>query len=193
MAATLATRAVALLRQAEVPLERGLSEDELAGIQRRFGFEFGPDHADLLRLALPVDDGWPDWRRDAESDLRTRLDWPVDGAVQDVLHNGFWPASWGPRPDDEELAEQQAREQLLRWPKLVPVYSHRFLPAAPSVSGAPVFSVYHTDVIYYGSDLVDYLRRELNVGPVAPRSAMKVAHLVPPWSDLTEGPGNDEL
>jgi hypothetical protein len=192
VAATLATRAVALLRQAEVPLERGLSEGELAAIQRRFGFEFGPDHAALLRLGLPVDDGWPDWRRDAESDLRTRLDWPVDGAVHDVLHNGFWPASWGPRPDDEELAEQHAREQLLRWPKLVPVYSHRFLPAAPSVNGAPVFSVYQTDVIYYGSDLVDYLRRELNLDP-APRSEMKIEHLVPPWSDLTSCAGNDDL
>jgi hypothetical protein len=190
--ATLATRAVALLRQAEVPLERGLSEAELATIQQRFGFEFGPDHAALLRLALPVDDGWPDWRRDAESDLRTRLEWPVYGAVQDVLHNGFWPASWGVRPDDDALAEQRAREQLLRWPKLVPVYSHRFLPAAPSVSGAPVFSVYHTDVIYYGSDLVDYLRRELYLDP-APRSEMKIAHVVPPWSDLTSSPANDDL
>jgi hypothetical protein len=190
--ATLATRAVALLRRAEVPLERGLSEGELATIQRRFGFEFGPDHADLLRLVLPVGDGWPDWRRDAEIDLRIRLDWPVEGAMHDVAHNGFWPASWGRRPDDEELAEQRAREQLLRWPKLVPVYSHRFLPAAPSVSGAPVFSVYQTDVIYYGSDLVDYLRRELYLDP-APRSEMMIAHLVPPWSDLTAAPGNDKL
>jgi hypothetical protein len=192
VATTLATRAVALLREADVPLEDGLDSDEFRAVQRRFGFEFGPDHADLLRLALPVGDGWPDWRRDAESDLRKRLAWPVEGAVHDVLHNGFWPASWGARPLDDEVAEKRAREQLSRWPKLVPVYGHRYLPAAPSVSGAPVLSVYQTDVIYYGADLVDYLRRELQLDP-APREEMKIAHLVPRWSALTSAPENDEL
>jgi hypothetical protein len=52
--------------------------------------------------------------------------------------------------------------------------------------------VYQTDVIYYGADLVDYLRRELQLDP-APREEMKIAHQVPRWSALTSAPENDEL
>ncbi len=84
---------------------------------------------------------------------------PVGGRARD-----FWPASWGPRPnvDDVEL-EVLARGHLSRWHLLVPVFAHRYLPAAPAPLGSPVFSVMQTDVVHYGSDLVDYVRHELHL------------------------------
>jgi hypothetical protein len=42
----------------------------------------------------------------------------------------------------------------------VPLYSHRYLPAVPVGSGAPVFSVHQTDVIVHGDDLEDWAWRE---------------------------------
>lgn len=192
MAHDVATCAVALLRQAHVPLEVGLQDDELRAVQQRFGFEFGPDHAALLAAAVPVGHGWPDWRHDADAELSTRLAWPVEGAVFDVLHSHFWPASWGPRPIDDQVAERWARDHLEQWPKLIPLYGHRYTPASPSPSGAPVFSVYQTDVIYYGADLLDYLRRELSLNP-APRAHMPIRQPVPPWSALALGADNTDL
>ena len=50
-----------------------------------------------------------------------------------------------------------------RSPKLIPVYSHRMMPDEPQAAGNPVFSVHQTDIIYYGSDLADYLRHEFSL------------------------------
>ena len=36
----------------------------------------------------------------------------------------------------------------------------------PGTDGYPVLSVYQTDIIVYGSDLRDYLRREFASGPI---------------------------
>jgi hypothetical protein len=73
---------------------------------------------------------------------------------------------------------------MQRVPKLIPVYSHRYLPAAPCDSRSPVFSVYHTDTIYYGFDLEDYLIREF-IGQKRPFVG-KPLH-IPFWSELAEG------
>lgn len=37
------------------------------------------------------------------------------------------------------------------------------MPDRPHESGNPVFSVYQTDIIYYGFDLDDYLRHEFDL------------------------------
>ncbi len=34
--------------------------------------------------------------------------------------------------------------------------------AAPAPTGSPIFSAYHSDVIYYGRNLADYLEREFS-------------------------------
>jgi hypothetical protein len=45
-------------------------------------------------------------------------------------------------------------------PVLIPVCSHRYLPASPPQAGNPVFSVHQSDIIYYGANLLDYLQNE---------------------------------
>gem|GEM_PF-517340 len=183
MSDELAAASLAVLRERGVSLADGLTAEELAGIERRLGFAFGPDHAALLGLAVPVGDAWVDWRG-PEEELRERLAWPVDGLLFDVEHNGFWAGSWGPRPGAAAEAVEEARRHLLRWPKLVPLFAHRYLPAAPAPSGSPVFSIYQADVVYYGADLHDYVLRELGGrgGAVG-----DVAHPVEPWSSLAMG------
>jgi hypothetical protein len=190
MTEDLAGECVALLRENGVSLAEGLSSQELAEIERRFDFAFGEDHAALLRLAIPVGTGWPDWRGPDEN-LREHLAEPVEGLIFDVELNGFWPRSWGPRPDIEAQAISEARRQLRRWPKLVPVFGHRYTPAAPSPSGAPVFSVHQTDVIYYGTDLHDYLQREFGRNDRTPVEA--VAHPIESWSSLAMGLEDKDL
>jgi hypothetical protein len=185
----LAAECVAVLRAEGVRLAEGLSPEEVTAIERRFDFTFGHDHAALLRLAVPVGDGWADWRGPAEA-LRTRLAWPTDGLLFDVENNGFWARSWGPRPKTDAQAIAEARRHLLRWPTLVPLFSHRYTPAAPAPAGSPVFSVHQADVIYYGTDLLDYLLREFSHrrGPVE-----DVTHPIEPWSSLATGHDGSDL
>ena len=116
--------------------------------------------------------------------LAGRLAWPVDSIVFDVLNNVFWPSTWGVRPDDVVSAEATARWHLNRVPRMVPFFSHRYLPAAPAID-PPVYSIYQTDVIYYGDNLLDYVAHEFGSGPRHPGGVTRSR--TPFWSDLAEG------
>jgi hypothetical protein len=43
---------------------------------------------------------------------------------------------------------------------MIPVCSHRYLPAGRGTYGHPVLSIYQTDIIIYGTDLADYINQE---------------------------------
>jgi hypothetical protein len=187
----LVRQAVDRLRQIGVTLQSGLTDSEISRVESAFGFTFGTEHRALLTMALPMGPGWVDWRDGAADDLRGRLDWPIDGVVFDVHNNGFWPASWGDRPVDRGQAEALAREHLASVPKLVPVYSHRYLPAAPAPAPSPVFSAYQTDVIIYGDDLLDYVAHEFTSGP--PHPAAGDLPRVAFWSELAGGADSEDL
>lgn len=180
----LVIEAVDRLRLAGVELEAGLSDREFANIEKSLGFAFGPEHREFLATVLPAGDRWPDWRHATSDALRGRLDWPADSVIFDVLNNGFWPSSWGERPEDAAAAEGKARAQLDRVPSLVPIYAHRYLAADPAYVPSPVFSVYQTDVIYYGDNLLDYIAHEFSSPPRHPSPQRQY---VPFWSDLAEG------
>lgn len=154
-------------------IEAGLTETEFARIEREYDFEFADDHRAFLAAGLPVhepreeDPGtyhawerpWPNWRDGDPDELRRHLDWPVDFLLQDVQH-GHWQSAWGVRPDSDEAAVDQARAHVAEAPRMVPVYGHRFLPAGHGTSGHPVLSMWGSDIVYYGTDLLDYISQE---------------------------------
>ncbi|BCW06003.1 hypothetical protein NtRootA1_21410 [Arthrobacter sp. NtRootA1] len=87
---------------------------------------------------MPIGPRWIDWLGDPRG-VQKRLDWPRDGVLFDVSENVFWPEEWGERPTEVEEALLAARERLRTMPSLIPIYSHRFMPAAPAPAGSPVF------------------------------------------------------
>ena len=189
---------VETLTRAGVKCAPGLSADELTVAEQRFGFTFARSHREFLSRLLPVEGpeaeagaAWPDWRHGTTEDLMGRLSWPTDGVVFDVLHAGFWPASWGTRPVGRSDAEAVARSRLGEVPALVPIFGHRYLPAAPTNEDPPVFSVWQTDVIYYGDDIADWSAREFG-GEPHPRT-ISPDRRTPFWSDLVDGAESEEL
>jgi hypothetical protein len=174
---------VARLEDAGVRLDRGLTEADVKRVEKKFGFAFGSDHRALLRTALPLGDAWLNWRHATPAKIRERLQAPVEGVMFDVLNNGFWVAGWGPRPEDPLAAERTAREELSRVPVLIPLYGHRYLPAAPAPEGSPVFSVHQSDVLVYGSDLLEYV--DVEFGSAEPPTAVPADRpRLDFWSDL---------
>lgn len=183
-AGELAERAWQRLRSHGVGVEAGLSDVELDRIEHEYGFGFAPVHRAFLGNGLPRGDGWPDWRHD---DQHEALAAPVEGVLFDVAHNGFWWPAWGRRPDVSDAtsdATETARLELARVPQLIPIYRHRYLPAAPAPEPTPVLSVVQTDVVRYGRDLGDYLEREFG----ARRGPVTDAQPVPFWTELDRTP-----
>lgn len=143
----------------------GYRWSDLHRAQERFELRFPPDLIELLLEKRPAR-GY-DWAGSAEP-IRTALAWPLEGLLFDVEHNDLWLSEWGGRPD--HLADRKAtvEELVATAPKLIPLYSHRYLPEEPRERGNPVFSVHQADIIHYGYDLADYFAREFSARPAWP-------------------------
>ena len=173
------TAAETLAASGRFSIAAGLTGDELTAIEREFGFTFAADHRDFLAAGVPTGRGWVDWRDPDRATLRERLAMPVEGVLFDVAENSFWYGGWGPQPSDAGAAVTAARGYLMTVPRMIPVYSHRYLPAA--LAGQPVLSIYQTDVIHYGNDLLDWLNREFALGEPAGSMARPTVAF---WRDL---------
>ena len=93
-------------------------------------------------------------------------------------------ASWGVKPSNLAEALQVAQKEVSRAPVLIPVYSHRYIPSEPELVSNPVYSVYQTDIIYFGYDLAGYFHMEFNVPK--PKWAAKSPRAIRFWEDLIE-------
>ncbi|NBW06660.1 MAG: hypothetical protein EBR82_01375 [Caulobacteraceae bacterium] len=159
---------------------KGYSQAELDEAQEKFDLVFPPDLVAFLRERRPAQ-GY-DWRTD-ETQIRDMLRWPLEGLLFDVENNALWRPGWGDRPGTPEARAEALTAIVNAAPKLIPLVSHRYLPAEPHEAGNPVLSVHQSDVIYYGADLADYFEREFG-HPTRPlRRHIK---RIPFWSDLVE-------
>jgi hypothetical protein len=157
---------------------KGFTQDQLDDAQARYGLTFPPDLVADLRERRLV--GGYDWSTENEV-IREMLAWPFDMLLGELEYGYWWP-DWGDRPSLAKAREEVLRHALADAPKLVPLLSHRFLPAMPSESGNPVLSMYGFDTIYYGADLDDYWKREFG-GLQTPIG--EVRHITF-WSDIVE-------
>jgi hypothetical protein len=158
----------------------GFSSSELDQAEDIFQFEFPPDLRTLLLDRSPINGH--NWANPEQ--LRTAFSWPYDGLLFDIEHNNFWLSAWGVRPALAEERAELLRFQINNAPKLIPLTGHRYLPAEPSESGNPVFSVYQSDIIYYGKDLADFFKIEFSSTPRLP--AAEECRRIRFWSDLIE-------
>ena len=135
----------------------GYTEGELDAAQAKYDLVFPPDLVALFREKRPVL-GY-DWRSD-DKEIREMLAWPLEGLLFDVENDSLWWPAWGERPARADDRAEVLRDVVAQAPKLIPLISHRYLPADPHEAGNPVFSVYQSDIIYYGANLTDYFERE---------------------------------
>jgi hypothetical protein len=150
------------LKDAGVVCENGLAEGEIQLVEQSFGFRFPPDLKAFLMCVLPSGKGWPNWRDIEDPEIELMLNWPYEGICFDIKNNSFWPAGWGHKPASLSEAFEIAKRKVDASPKLIPILGHRYLPDRPSIAGNPVFSVYQTDIIYYGSNLLTYFQNEFH-------------------------------
>jgi hypothetical protein len=158
----------------------GYTQTELDAAQEKFGLVFPPDLMALLIDRRPLD-GY-DWSD--EIAIRRALEWPFKGLLFDVEHNALWWPEWGEKPAALDGRKEVLRSVVSRAPQLIPLIGHRYLPEEPHEEGNPVFSVYQSDVIYYGANIADYFEREFTGGDYRPQlNQLKHIRF---WSDLVE-------
>lgn len=156
---------IKLLKKSGVILEGGLTDSEIADVETKFNLRFPEDLKLFLQTALPLSKDFVNWRLGLESEevagkIISRMNWPLDGMIFDIKNNDFWFDQWGDKPADLDVRIDLATKFYLTYPKLVPIYSHRYIPSKPQQAGNPVFSVYQMDIIYYGYDLASYFANE---------------------------------
>lgn len=148
---------------------QGLTDEEVRQIEDRYSIHFPLDLVKVLQFKLPISNGFPNWREGSKKELMDWLDRPLQGILFDIEHNSFWLNSWGEKPKSLDESLEIARYQVSQSPKLIPIFKHRYTPSEPILEGNPVYSVWQTDIIYYGFDLEDYLNREFGVPLLRPR------------------------
>jgi hypothetical protein len=181
-----------LRSQKDCSLEEGLTYQELTAAQDRFRVRFHPIWAAVLATVHPVSlpkpprdkDGvlrwtrYPDWRgRDLDGTFAS-IEWPIEGLLFDVEHNGFWWRAWGDRPDPLEDALDLARQKLDGVPRLTPLRGHLYLH---DTRDSPVFSIYQADLFVPAVALSDL--PDGRSGEGIPVTEYPLGN-VPFWSDL---------
>lgn len=176
------------LQRHKVKFDDPLTIQEISRIEAMYDITFPPDLREFYQCGLPVSEKFPNWRNTSEmniNSLRERLAWSLDGMLFDVEHNSFWYPAWGERPGDLEAAFHICRKEFSKVPQLIPVYSHRYISSQPEESGNPIFSVYQTDIIYYGEDLENYFKVEFSDKDYS-EIDYKTIKKIQFWSDLVE-------
>lgn len=162
---------------------QGYTQAELEEAQERYRFRFPPDLLALLRDRRPLHSY--DWRHDDVA-IRKALEWPLEGLLFDLEHSNLWLDGWGERPDTLGGRAEVLTDLVHAAPRLIPIFGHRYIPETPHAAGNPVLSVWQSDIIYYGVDLPDYLRREFEPGEFPLKPVTGAVRPVPFWSDLVD-------
>lgn len=67
---------VMALRERNIAFAPGLTDREVARTEALYGFRFPPDLRQLLQYALPISEGFVDWRNAKEEELGWRVEEP---------------------------------------------------------------------------------------------------------------------
>ncbi|XP_073152505.1 uncharacterized protein [Henckelia pumila] len=196
------------LISSNVPVEVGLSDAEFSAVESSFHIAFPPDLRSILREGLPVGPGFPNWRSSSKQQLDILTNLPILEICREVSRNGFWPESWGDKPDDRDKCVNLAKGFLKKAPVLVPIYRHFYIPGTPCVAGNPVFYVHGGEVRLWSFDIAGFfqqfefritsgdsdkvLRRpRLSDLLTAPAWAATEARRIELWSELAERVGGN--
>lgn len=174
---------ITLMKQQGVEFAEGLSSDEIAAIEKHYGVKFPQSLKEFLMEALPVSKGFYNWR-DLRSDntdfIEQMIRYPLE-SFEEFASEVDWCEEWGDQPETLQELENIIRTRLRSAPKLIPLYSHRYIPVYSD--NPPVFSVHGVDVIYYGENLEQYLNAEFGEKKQSQLN-WKEIKCIPFWSDV---------
>ncbi len=165
----------------------GMTEEERGKVEEIYGFKFPQALADFYSCGVPCLSSvipfplWKDFNENNICAIKKMIEDPIDWLKEDVK-GGFWLESWGKRPENEEEALAVFSRVVAKAPKLIPIYSHRYVPVIEGIDDPPVISTVGIDMIIYGGNLSEYLQKEFFGGKLSTVSAVSI----PFWSEIIE-------
>jgi hypothetical protein len=195
--------------QPETRWRGGLSDAEIAKVEKQFGLAFPPDYRLFLRTLHTTDpervqyvDGriqtilgrpFHDWQGDRGA-IEEAMAWPLDGLLWSVEADVSWTSRWGDRSGSREARAARVRHLAQSSPPLIPLMGHRYLVGHPLESGNPVLSIYGTDVVVCSPTFTTWLVDELaSMVDPALRHLTTVETKPPPpipfWQDVMDDEG----
>lgn len=174
---------LAMLQTEGIELAEGLSEQEFQKISQEYGIDFPVELKEFYSVALPISEdfyNWRDFSSDNVNSIKEAMKIPFDG-IYEFADEVYWCDDWGEEPEEEDKISI-IREKLKTAPKLIPIYSHRYMPMIDKAN-VPILSIYDTDIIYYGENIESYLEIEFGNKEQEDIDFDQIEH-VPFWSDL---------
>lgn len=150
-----------LLNKKGIQLENGLTIDELKRIKDIYQFEFPNSLKEFLMTALPVSNGFYNWRDFSDDNvdyIKRAIERPKSD-IYNMAEEVYWCDDWGEEPDNERIIAEEVRKRLAKAPKLIPLYGHRYMPIILN-NNPPIISIHGVDIIYYGKNVEDYFKVE---------------------------------
>jgi len=169
----------------------GLPEKTVAAIEKELGFPWPDDYRYLFQNVSDPGGVLFRWEDEGGKSYAAIIQRVLEGIEFDVQMNNLWMRRWHERPRYLPDALAIVRNDFPSWPKLLPIYGHRFLAAQPNRAGNPVFSIVQTDIVYYGSDIAHYLVNEF-LDHDWPAHTQGAKH-IDIWSAFAEERGGDLL
>lgn len=164
--------------------QKGLSDEEIDQIEGIYKIFLPTELKCLYKQILPISRGFYNWRDFSEGNVRF-ISQAINRPFNDFYNDAseiYWNDDWGERPESDNEIQTVIRNKLLRAPKLIPIYAHRYMPMIAADTN-PVFSVHGIDIIIYGESLDDYLKVEFGEKS---QSLIRVSDIcnIPFWSEV---------
>ena len=175
---------ISKLKDRGVKFDKGISIQEINDIEKYYDVLFPFELKKLYSINLPISKGFYNWRDSSEENkkqIKKALELPLQGLLTDLENGYFWCEKWGNQPSDVKDAKNILFRKYHEAPKLLPIFSHRYMPSIPQESHIPIFSIMQSDIIYYGKDIISYLEIEFKIKK--PNSNM-TGKYINFWSDL---------
>lgn len=173
---------IELMENKGIQFEEGLSENEIIKIQELYQFIFPNDYKIFLKKVLPISVGFYNWRDFSDDNIKyihAVMQEPFNN-LRESIKDIYWCEKWGEEFNKKEQ-EKIIFEKINNAPKLIPIFSHRYIPIIDAKE-SPIISIRGIDVICYGENLNRYLFNEFVANK--PIDLVNSIEYIPFWSDI---------
>ena len=162
----------------------GLKEEEFKLIEDIYGISFPTELRELYKQVFPLSKGFYDWRNTSPNNvnrIKEAIRRPFDD-LKKCISEVEWNENWGNEPESIDVRDKIIIEKIINAPKLIPVFSHRYIPQIEG-ENVPIISVHEVDIICYGINLNDYLEVEFGNKQQSNVDYSQIRE-IPFWSDI---------